>query len=199
MSVHELGRWEPLRPVEAAELLSGCRAPWWIAGGYAIDAFVGVTERRPHDDLDVGLLARDQEVVRRALDGWDAWCADPPGTLRPWLAGERLPEPVHDVWLRRHARDSWRLALLLNPAAGDEWLYRRDPRVRRPLAGLIWRAEGIPYLAPEVQLLFKAKTMRDKDELDFGDAEPLLAGDQRAWLRRALHVAHPGHPWLARL
>lgn len=191
--------WDPLRPEEVAAVLRGCRVPWWIAGGYAIDAFVGELDRRPHGDVDVGLLAGDQHVLRGHFADWEAWCADPPGTLRPWRLDETLAEPIHDVWLRPAADEPWRVAFVLNPHAGGTWVYRRDPRVRRSLDELVWRLDGVPYLVPEVQLLFKAKTVRPKDEQDFSDACPLLDDAQRNWLRDALVTAHPGHVWLRRL
>jgi hypothetical protein len=196
-----LGRWDPLSPRDAADLLSASAAPWWIAGGYAIDAFLDRLDRRPHEDLDVGLLARDQQAIRACLAGWDLQCVDPPGTLRPWLPGEHLIEPIHDVWGREVAAGTWRLQLVLNPSDGDGdiWIYRRDARIRLPLSELVWRCEGIPYLVPEVQLLFKAKTLRSKDAQDFEDALPELADARRAWLRQALSLTAPGHPWLARL
>jgi hypothetical protein len=194
-----LGPWDPLRPEEVAGALAGCDRSWWIAGGYAIDAFVGKFDRRPHGDVDVGVLARDQHALRACLAGWEAWCAEPPGTLRPWREHETLAEPVHDVWLRPGRREPWRLAFVLNSHVDDTWVYRRDQRVRRPLAELVWWLDGIPYLVPEVQLLFKAKTVRAKDERDFADAVPLLDDAQRQWLRDALQVAHPGHQWLSRL
>ena len=38
---------------------------------------------------------------------------------------------------------------------GDEWVYRRDPMVRRPLANVgRVTADGIPYLAPEIVTLY---------------------------------------------
>jgi len=191
--------WDPLRPREVAELLHGSAAPWWIAGGYAIDAFLHEHERRPHDDVDVGLLAADQHEVRAALASWEAWCADPPGTLRPWRRGETLAEPVHDVWLRPGEGEPWRLAFVLDTHDADTWVYRRDPRVRRPLHDLVWQEDGVPYLVPEVQLLFKSKTLRTKDEQDFEASLPALDDGQRDWLRAALELAHPGHPWLERL
>ena len=83
MSDFGLGSWDPLAPSEVAMLLEECRAPWWIAEGFAIDAYVGRFDRRPHGDLDVGLLGRDQEAIRACLSGWDLHCADPPGRLRP--------------------------------------------------------------------------------------------------------------------
>ena len=52
---------------------------------------------------------------------------------------------------------------------GEDWVYRRGARVRRRLASLAGRASvpGLPVLAPEVQLLYKSKDVRDKDQADF--------------------------------
>jgi hypothetical protein len=60
-------------------------------------------------------------------------------------------------------------------------------------------SEGIPYIAPEIQLLYKAKGRRPKDEADFMAVHPHLDQQSRAWLTQALTIVHPGHPWLAHL
>lgn len=199
MAATDPGMWDPLEPSGVAALLEASSPKWWIAGGYAIDAFVGQVGRRPHDDIDVGLLARDQVLVRGCLEGWDWHCADPPGRLRPWRPGEFLQEPVHDVWARERVGGPWRLQLVLNPGQGETWIYRRDFRIRLHMSDLVWHSNGIPYLAPEVQLLFKSKSARTKDEQDLDDSLPLLSTRQRTWLREALHLSAPMHPWLDRL
>jgi hypothetical protein len=33
----DLGRWEPLTVDDVVEVMAGVAAPWWIAGGWAID------------------------------------------------------------------------------------------------------------------------------------------------------------------
>jgi len=33
---------------------------------------------------------------------------------------------------------------MLNEADGDDWVYRRDFRIRRALGALVWRRDGIP-------------------------------------------------------
>jgi hypothetical protein len=192
----ELGPWQPLEPGEVARLFVGLGASWWIAGGWAIDLFVG-RQTRPHGDVDVLVLRGDQLAVQRALAGWDLHAADPPGTLRPWRAGEVLPPGVHDVWCRPSPDAPWRLQLMLGEHEGDDWLFRRDRRVRGPLAGLGRRsADGVPYLAPEVQFLYKARPVPlPKDEADFAAALPLLSTEQRVWLREALGVCAPAHSW----
>jgi hypothetical protein len=59
--------------------------------------------------------------------------------------------------------------------------------------------DGIPYMRPDVVLLFKAKHAREKDERDFALAAPRLGAERRSNLRRWLALVHPGHDWLARL
>lgn len=51
-------------------------------------------------------------------------------------------------------------------------------------------------LAPEVQLLYKSKQPRPKDQADFEAVLPSLTGGQREWLRAALTIVSAGHPWL---
>jgi hypothetical protein len=73
-------------------------------------------------------------------------------------------------------------------------------RVTRPFGELIRRTPGgVPYLAPEIALLFKAKHARPKDVHDFTGVLPLLDPAARAWLSSALERVHPGHAWLAAL
>lgn len=79
----------------------------------------------------------------------------------------------------------WRLELLLDECEGTDWLFRREPSVRRPLATITWRdAAGISVLQPEIQLLYKAKNARPCDEQDFDQVRELLVSDARAWLRQ---------------
>ena len=194
-----LGRWEPLTPVQVYDVLKGLRAPWWIAGGWAIDAFIG-RETREHGDIDVGVLRRDQIVVQGALAGWDLQAADPPGSLRPWLLREVLPEAVHDIWCRPDKEAAWGLQLMLDEADGDKWVYRRNSGIVLSLSELVWRGYGgVPYLVPEVQLLYKASRQSPVNESDFEACLPLLEEEQRTWLGVALLIAHPGHPWIERL
>lgn len=174
-------------------------APWWIAGGYAIEFAVG-EPFRGHNDVDVLLLRRDQLTVQRALPDWEWWAAEPPGALRPWVPGEILPDAVHDIWCRPSAEDPWRIQFMLDEADGDDWVSRRDPRIRRPLTELgRVNGNGIPYVAPEIQLFYKAKGARPKDEEDFAAALPVLRPEERQWLREAMRLVYGEHAWLDRL
>jgi aminoglycoside-2''-adenylyltransferase len=195
----DLGPWEPLTPEDVRDLFAGAPFPWWLAGGWSLDRLLG-HQSRDHADTDVLAVRPDAARVRAHLKAWDVHVADPPGsgTLRPWPAHEDLPAHLHDVWCRPTPADAWRLQVMLDEVEGDDWVYRRDRRVRRPLSSLSGRAStpGLPVLAPEVQLLYKSTYRRQKDETDLERIGPLLTTDETAWLRGALRTAAPGHPWL---
>jgi hypothetical protein len=198
MTTGEVYWWEPLRPAEAAELFRDLAVPWWIAGGWALDLFAG-RQTREHADLDVEVLRRDQFVVQRHLAGWDLHTAED-GELHPWRAGVELGAGINSIWCRRSPDAPWSVQVMFAQAEGDVWRFRRNPAIERPLATLGLRTDaGIPFLVPEVQLLYKARGQRPKDDADFALIWPLLDQDRRDWLVASLEATHPGHGWLAQL
>ncbi|MFC0678114.1 nucleotidyltransferase domain-containing protein [Lysobacter korlensis] len=196
----EAAPWKPLSPLQVQELMTDAGArPWWIAGGHALDLFLQRPTRH-HADIDVSILRSDQALVHDVLPGWDIRAADPPGTLRIWSAGEVLPGTVHDIWCRERSDGPWRLQFMLEEAAGDVWVSHRHPRISRPISSLgLQGPEGIPVLAPEIQLHYKAARPRPKDEQDFRNTVPRMSEAQREWLRHAIVIAYGEHPWAAAL
>ena len=188
----------PAEIAEVAELLRTFR-PWAVAGGWALDLALGRVTR-PHADVDVAVFRDDQAALRSALPGW-RFAVAMGGVLAPWEPGRRLEPPVHEVHARPGEGAAGRsLEFLLNERAGTDWVYRRDPAVRLPLARALREVHGgVRVLAPEVVLLYKSRAPRPVDESDFRAARPVLDGDARAWLRAALLRAAPGHPWAADL
>jgi hypothetical protein len=183
-------------PADAAALFDGLDGAWWIAGGWAIDLWLG-RQTRPHVDLDVAILRTDQGRFWDRLVGWDLWLG-PDTELRPFEGPIDVKAPDHAVWCRPDPASEWAFELLLNESAGDRWLFRRDPTVSLPIADIGGRTnEGVPFLAPEIVLLYKAKQRRPHDELDLAVTLPTLSDRQRTWLGGAIELVHPGHPWLA--
>lgn len=192
------GPWRRRTPEDAAALLTGYPGVWWVAGGWAIEAFTGVP--RQHCDLDLGIPRSDVAALRRHVTGrLDVWAADR-GALRPLVAPDDAPPPTSgNLWLRHSGADPWEYDVLLTPVADGVLTYRRDPRVRLPLHAALWERAGLRHLRPQVQLLHKAPGRRPQDEADLEACLPLLDDDARRWLRDALDLAHPGHPWVDRL
>ncbi len=178
--------------------------PWWVAGGWAIDLFV---ERvtRDHQDVDLAIARSEQRAAFDHFATDRTWSKIVPhpeglsgqGTIEPW-EGEYVELPVHQI-LADDA-DGRRIEFLLNEIDDREWRSRRHPDVAMPLAGMgLSTPDGVPYLAPEIVLLYKAKHMREWDQADFDTALPALGLGRRHWLYHALETTHPGHPWLDQL
>jgi hypothetical protein len=179
-----------------SRLLRDLTAPWAVAGGWAIDLALGRVTRA-HADVDVALLREDQAALRAALPGWE-FRAAVDGAPVPWAVGVRLEAPVHEVHARPAAGAEDAIEFLLNERDGADWVYRRDPAVRRPLTRVFREARGgMRALAPEVVLLYKSKAPRAADEHDFRAALPLLDVEARRWLAAALRRADARHPWAA--
>ncbi len=193
------GAWQPLSPEQAAELFEGFDRPWWVAGGWAIDLFLG-EQTRPHADIDIAVFRDNQPALRAHLRTWDIHIAHK-GTLTPWMPDDWLQPPRHQFWARPSREVAWTVEVLLEDRDGDQWVFRRDPAIRMPVRRLArMTADRIPYLCPEVALLYKAKDADlERNATDFEAARLRLDAEERRWLRDALQQAHPGHPWMGRL
>jgi Aminoglycoside-2''-adenylyltransferase len=194
----DLDRWNAWHPKQLASRLRALEVPWAVAAGWAIDLFAG-RESRAHDDLEIVVARASFGAVRAALPELTWFGA---GGLageagRVWPVDDE-PAELHQTWGWDSLNECWRVDVFREPWEGGTWVCRRDPSIRRPVADVIERdATGIPYLAPEIVLLFKAKHAdRDKDAADFARALPLLDVQRRQWLADALRVVHPGHDWI---
>ncbi len=191
----------------AVSLMSSFAYPWLIAGGWTIDLYLGRVTRA-HKDVDVTVFRPDQLHLQRHFAGWHMYVAHE-GQLYPWREGDYLQPPMHGLWVYRpshsppHTADTQpELEFLLDELSpsGDEWRFRHDLSIARPLDQAILRTQdGIPYLAPEIALLYKSRGHRAEDDTDFNNIRGVLAEERRRWLVRALEVCQPGHEWLGKL
>lgn len=191
------GPWDPLTPAGVADLLSGFDRPWWIVGGWAVEAATG--RPREHEDVDVSMLARDVPALYEHLKAdWHVWNNNE-GTIHP--LSDRHPEarePVNQLWLRRDAASPWVMDVILIADRDGAWVSRRDPTHVAPVEDVTWvHADGIRYQRPEIVLLHKAHAARRKDERDLRTAWPVLDTAARRWLVEQVGRLYPGHPWLA--
>lgn len=170
---------------------------WWIAGGWAIDAFTGTA--RAHGDLDIGIprieAAAFIEFVGATLDVWAA-----AGSLTP------LPRDVSSVpddcgnlgcapavpTRENTTSCSKTFATTTGSTSEPHTSHGRSVTV-------MWLHDGVTYLRPEIQLLLKAKHDRPKDALDLERCLSHLDDHSRTWLTPSLRQENPQHPWLGRL
>jgi hypothetical protein len=193
-----LGNWASTTPEEAASWFSSLTVPWWIAGGWALDLFLG-RQFREHGDLDVGVLRRDLPQLLATLPNWEIFEAQN-GALSQLRYGIAPRQDVNSLWCRPVGSTLWSAEVLLDTSDTEFWVFRRQPRIRRPLNEVIRRTPlGLPYLAPEVQLLYKARAPRPRDQRDFAQVVPRLDFRARKWLRESLQMTQPAHCWLVAL
>jgi hypothetical protein len=188
-------------PDQAAAALAGVDAPWAVAGGWAIDLWLGETTRE-HEDLEITVPAVFFPALRARFEdglGLKLFYIDE-GEVIALPPGEAPPRRTHQTWVMDPAVEGWRLDVFREPGDAETWVYRRTGQFSAPRSWASGRtAAGMPFVAPQIVLLFKAKARRDKDEADFAKVVPRLAPDARRWLADALAAIHPDHPWIARL
>jgi hypothetical protein len=185
-----------------ARRLATSPLPWYICGGWAIDCFLG-RETRTHSDLEIGVSRSDQPCLHHLVPErrlFKIVPGDEQGAILPWPEGEWLDLPIFQiVAFQADATPSW-FEFFLNEGSERLWRSRRHEGLDVPLdRAAIPSPWGMPILAPEIQLLYKAKRHDDRDEHDFEVVLAHLDGDQRAWLHAALERYHPGDPWLEQL
>ena len=86
---------------------------------------------------------------------------------------------------------------------GDNFICNAEKGITRPLDKAILYNDGIPYLAPEINLYFKAHPVYmawPKTIVDYYHSAHLLNDESREWLINALKTTFPdGHEWIDRL
>jgi hypothetical protein len=193
------GAWAPLTPAELAQELAGFAKPWWVIGGWAIEAATGY--RREHEDTDISILACDvPEFVAHLGSRWHVW-NNVGGVLHP--LGDKwktVDEPLSQLWVRANAASPWVVDVPLTPDRDGLWTNKLVPDEVARVEDVTWvHSDGIRYLRPEIVLSFKARLKRPKDIPDLEATLPVLSEDRRQWLRHAVTSIDADHPWLERL
>ncbi len=175
--------------------------PWAICGGWALDLFLGRVTRE-HKDVDISVLRRDQLEVQTYLleRGWGLEKTHA-GEFTPWAPGEVTELPIHTIWCKNSAFTPDFLEVLLEESSEDSFVFRRDSSVSCPLRQAYFESSGgLPLLAPELVLLFKANNLsHEGNAADFQNTHPYLGPERAAWLTAALTKLYPGHTWLQSL
>lgn len=188
------GDWEPLTLRQVSDLMGSLT--WWVVGGWALELASGVN--RPHHDIDIAIPRSELGRIAAHLSDHHLW-ATQGGGLTPYRLLDPFPDDHEQLWVRRNAQSPWIIDLLLQPVDGTDWVFKKDHRVRVPMAEAVLTTDGIPHLAPQLALLHKAHLCRPQDDEDLTATLPTLTGEQRRWLRDTVQLAVPESPWNARL
>jgi Aminoglycoside-2''-adenylyltransferase len=188
-------RWAPWRPGEVRDRLAVVDVPWGVVAGWAIDMHLGVITRE-HEDIEISVPAASFSAVADAL-GELEWDVVGSGRIWPYPA---MLHRFHQTWVRDPVTGRYHLDVFREPHDGDTWLFRRDRSIALPYVEVYERTtDGVPYLIPELVLLFKSRDVQPKDQADFNRVIPTLTAKRRQRLRRWLAHLDPDHRWLTAL
>ncbi len=207
---------------EVNALLQGQEFSYAVCGGFALDLFLGY-ETRKHGDVDILAFWEDREKiisymqsmgfqVYEMLGGGKVHC------ITDIRMQEKLRKNIfcctedcelvrlydteeQDVyWLDFQHTGLIKLdyiEFLFNEKTEDEFVYVRDNRIRREMVKTILEKDGVPYLAPELCLLYKSTDIeREGYQQDFDLTVERLNKEQRVWFDKAMEMLYPeGHRW----
>lgn len=195
---NDFNNWMPLSVAEIYSLFSKVGIQWGIAGGWALDLHLR-KQTREHSDIDVVITREEHLTAYDYLNqDWMLYKAEK-GKLSLWEDREFLYTTM-DIWVSKSSDTPFVFQMMLVDTEGDSWVYGRNKSIKRPFDDLFLKSdEGIPYIRPEIQLLYKAGSsqVRDKDYRDFRTILPSLLPQEKEWLKTSLSLQFPeGHDWI---
>lgn len=206
----------------AASLLKNCSCKYAVCGGYAIELFLN-SKVRSHGDIDVTVFWDDRDAIITYMQslGWQIY--EPCGSGKAHHIADinkqlkiksnvfcfqdgcelakLVPTQENDIFTVDFIGNEQQtlnfIEFLFDSKSEDKFQYRRNSEITRDLAKAILINNGIPYLAPEIVLLYKSTDItRECNQLDFVSATGEMSKEQLLWLSKALHKQYPkGHQW----
>ena len=197
-----------------------------ICGGHAIDLFIG-KKTRPHKDLDVVIFKEDRnKIIQFMIDnGWDIYepCGNEILHKIVDINDQKLiktniwcvkPENRHYEFIQKDINmfsvkfdNSEQIELdfieyLLNKRVDGYFLYSRNNDIKLNMNSCILYFDDIPFLTPELVLLYKSKGIDivPENQIDFDNVFYKLNESQKVWLKDSLNVMFPeGHKWMYKI
>ena len=208
---------------EANELLKKGGFEYAFCGGQALDLFLGY-ESRVHGDIDVCAYWEDRNRIIQHMQsqGFSVYEMLGGGRAHPVtdvsyqmqkkknifcfrkdcpLVKTYPPDEDGCCWMEFFHIGQTELdfmEFLFNNKSQDAFEYARNREITLEMERAVLFRDGIPYLAPELCLLYKSTDIeREGYQRDFDLVYPVMDPSQREWLRKALLREYPkGHPWL---
>ncbi|MFE4525767.1 MAG: nucleotidyltransferase domain-containing protein [Bacillota bacterium] len=191
--------WKPLSVSEIQDIFNKIPIQWWIAGGWALDLYLERTTRE-HGDIDTLILRSEHLILQKYLYGdWEMYKAFK-GQLIPWRLKEKLDSQFDNIWVKKKGETTWAFQIMILDSEEEHWIYKRNGKIRMLLKDIgLESSSGVPYLRPEIQLLYKggSSVIREKDVIDLKNVLPKLSDTNRDWLKDSLNIQYQnGHQWI---
>lgn len=207
--------------LEVNHFLKDLPITWAICGGFALDMFLEKDIRR-HSDIDICVFDKDRERICKYMlqRGWSIYEFRGQGMVNPLDSAMSSENdcnlmcikgtcdfvkfyPCVDSKLLYHEfqhsgiTELNYLEFLFNSMDDNYFEFDKTNSITRELSKAILYNNGIPYLSPELALLFKSSRSENIDyQLDFNETFPIMSEEQKQWFLINLDVLYPnGHTW----
>jgi len=192
-SLPKYSNWKPLSLVNICMKLK--EMDWILAGGYALELFYGAAYR-PHGDIDIIIKRKQRNQLLKYFENHLLFIAFK-GELTPFNKDKFYKKPLQDIWVLSEDKQYWCLQIMLVDEVAGNWTYKRNSLIQLPFEAIYFQQEGIKILKPEIQLLYKSKNIRAKDQLDFETNYDRLSFKAKEWLKNCLEMCYlEKHIWL---
>ena len=208
--------------LEANDLLSLGRFDYAICGGFALDLFTN-TDMRMHSDIDVSVLTKDKNRIFSYMkeNKWNIYEFCGQGIVRLISAendcqGSRnfmclkenceivkfYPSDKGDSYFLHEFFDTGMssfnyIEFLFNESENSDFVFNKS--ISREMSKAILRRDAIPYLSPELVLLYKSEDFERKwYQYDYEKTMAGMNSEQINWFNNSLDKLYPhGHVWRA--
>ncbi|WP_167954790.1 nucleotidyltransferase domain-containing protein [Anaerosporobacter faecicola] len=208
---------------EVVELLEEQEFEYAVCGGQAIDLFLGY-ESRKHGDIDILAYWKDRnniitymnsrgfqvyemlgggyahkitDIKEQYLVKRNIFCCTDDCELVHLMPTEK--KDIYGIEFDHVGETKLNFVeFLFNDKEEGNFLYARNKEIKRELGKAILWDKKVPYLAPEMLLLYKSTDPnREGYQQDYDLAYGKMDQEQKAWLNNALTILYPqGHIWL---
>ena len=208
---------------EANQLLKNMQVEYAFCGGYAIELFLN-RELRVHGDIDVSVYWDERDFIIEYMknNNWKVYemcgngIAHQINDIADQLKLKRNifcirdnckmvdiePKAEKDMYIIDFAHSEQTkfdfIEFLFNTKTKSDFCYARNTEITLPLFDVKRFNTDIPYLVPEIVLLYKSTDiMREGYQMDFEAAIDKMSKEQKNWLKSALITMNQlGHPWI---
>jgi hypothetical protein len=102
----DIEAWDPWHPRDIAARMQCADFPWFVAGGWAIDLFLG-TRTRDHEDLEIAVASSFFETLPPRFPEFDFWIPQGERKLGR-MSTETLAGESNQTWAYERAAQVWR-------------------------------------------------------------------------------------------
>ena len=196
--------------------LKNAHISWAICGGFALDLFLE-KDTRTHSDIDICVFEKDREKILSYMlqNNWLVYEFRGQGKVRP-LEGPLSSEtgrnlmctngkcdivkfyPCEDDNLLWHEffhtgiKEFNYLEFLFNTTNEDYFVFDKQQEIKREISKAILFNNDIPYLAPEIVLLYKSSRSENAEyHYDFEQTYSHMNAEQKMWIAKSLDILYP--------